>query len=140
MKVSTIIFQPKKKNRSDFFRNACRLCLLLLFFAGLFITKASAQQPACNISGPLKTKIGSNGKVTISSQVMNTSPQSKYVWTFKQNSSKAVILSGNGTPSINIDAGKLRGNFTVALKVINPPQRGLPTLSCNCSKSVSVTE
>ena len=140
MKVSTNYFQPRKKDRHDFFRNMCRVCLLLLFFAGFFISKVSAQQPACNIKGPLKASIASNGALTISSESMNTTPQSKYIWTFKKNSSRATILSGNGSSSINIDPGKLRGNFIVSLKVINPPARGLPTLSCNCTKSVTITE
>ncbi len=109
--------------------------LMLLFFMLFFVSGASAQQPACNLKGALEARFNSTGgeRVQIFSEVAKASPGAIYTWSFKSNNSGATIFSGNGTPSIFVKSGTLRGGYTVQLTVSNSNGK-----SCNCTKSISV--
>ena len=109
--------------------------LILLFFMLFFVSGASAQQPACNLKGALEARFNSTGgeRVQIFSEVAKASPGAIYTWSFKSNNSGATIFSGNGTPSIFVKSGTLRGGYTVQLTVSNSNGK-----SCNCTKSISV--
>lgn len=112
----------------------------LLFFIVLFSTKVSAQQPACNLVGPLKAVHTQDGgtTITITADVFNAQPNSRYVWSLRSNSSGAVLGSGQGTPSINLLPGTRKGNFALQLMIVNPGQGS--TQTCTCVTSVSVND
>lgn len=109
--------------------------LMLLFFMLFFVGGASAQQPACNLKGTLEAKFNSTGgeRVQIFSEVAKASPGAVYTWSFRSNNSNATIFSGNGTPSIFVKSGTVRGVYTVQLTISNPNGK-----SCICTKSISV--
>ena len=126
-----------KKPKSNF-----KGILMLLFFMLLFMSVAFAQQPSCNLTGQLKGMYNPAGgsTVVINSEVFNSEPNSTYDWTFKTNTSRATIVKGEGTKDIHVRAGTQGGNFTIMLTVTNPGQNGDPSMSCSCTKSVSVTK
>ena len=122
----------KKRNISNF------LILALLF---LFTNFLFAQQPACNLSGPLKAQFSTNGGeiVTITSEVINVVPSSVYIWSFKTNTSNATFASENGRNSIKVNSGTKGGGYTLELKLVNRSTEGTRNLnSCNCTQSISV--
>ncbi|MGL2963363.1 hypothetical protein ACSVH2_06040 [Flavobacterium sp. RSB2_4_14] len=129
-----MIESSTKKNRLTSF-----LLLVLLF---LFTNFLFAQQPACNLSGPLKASYGKKGEIIrINSEVLNAVKETKYIWSFKTNTSNASFATENGENSIKINAGNTGGSFTVQLQVINPnPQDIRRNLSCTCTQSVSVNQ
>ena len=99
-----------------------------------------AQQPSCNLSGPLKAQFSSDGgtAVVITAEIFNAVAGTNYAWVFKTNSSGASIVSGQGTSTVTVKSGTTSGNFTLQLTVTNSGPGGAGVLSCSCSKSVSV--
>ncbi len=119
-----------KSKQSDF-----KSILMLLFFMLFFVNAASAQQPACNLKGALEAKFNTSGgeRVQIFSEIAKASPGAIYTWSFKSNTSNATIFSGNGTPSIFVKSGTVKGSYVAQLTITNPNGK-----SCNCTKSISV--
>lgn len=109
--------------------------LMLLFFMLFFVSGASAQQPACNLKGPLEAKFNNFGgqRIQVFSEVAKANPGAIYTWSFKTNNSGATIVSGNGTPAVFVKSGAVKGGYTLQLTITNPNGR-----SCNCSQSISV--
>jgi len=139
MKVQT--FTPLRLTKSV---QRLALNILINFYFFIFFTILSsavyAQQPSCNISGALNANFSASGgdNVNITADVFNTNSGTTYNWTFVQNTSNAVIASGQGTTSVVVQAGTTGGNFTILLTVNNPAQSNQQSYSCTCSKSVSV--
>lgn len=111
--------------------------MLILFF--LFTNFLFAQQPACNLTGKLESKLATEGgqNVTINSEVVGSVPGTIYRWEFKSNDSGASFVSANGRPSITVNPGNKNGSFNVKLTLINPSDTRRSGKSCSCTKSVS---
>ncbi|UEG49510.1 hypothetical protein LK994_12785 [Ferruginibacter lapsinanis] len=142
MRTITNPCDPLPSGNVGKFLCSIKAIMVLLFFTFLFINTAVAQQPSCNITGPLRAKSNNGGgnDVAIVAEVFNTTPKTVYSWSFKNNSSNAVITSGNGTSTLHVKSGSQTGSFTVVLTVTNPAQDGQESSSCSCSKSVTVIE
>jgi len=112
------------------------LLVMLFLFTGFLY----AQQPSCNLSGPLRGYFDSEGGRTISinSDVFNSGPRTTYSWKIDKNVPEATIVSGKGTSSIQVKSGTKGGSFTVKLTVTNPGLNGGSSETCTCTKSVTV--
>jgi hypothetical protein len=113
------------------------LLVMLFLFTGFLY----AQQPSCNLSGPLTGYFDSGGGSTISinSDVYNTGPKTTYSWKIDKNVPGATIVSGKGTSSIQVKAGTEGGSFAIKLTVTNPGLNGGSSKSSTCTKSVTVS-
>ena len=132
---------PNETSKRNLFKRkksiASIIYIVMLF---LFTNLLTAQQsPACNLSGPLKAKFDKKkGElVTINSEVTDYNKNTKYIWSFKSNTSHAKFASPNGKPSIKVNSGTKGGGYEVELKVINPYDENR-TKSCSCTQSISV--
>lgn len=112
--------------------------LVILFLLTGFLY---AQQPSCNLSGPLIGYFDSGGGSTISinSDVYNSSPKTTYSWKIDKNVSGATIVSGEGTSRIQVKAGTKGGSFAIKLTVTNPDLNGGSSKSSTCTKSVTIS-
>jgi hypothetical protein len=113
------------------------LLVMLFLFTGFLY----AQQPSCNLSGPLRGYFDSGGGTTISinSDVFNSGPNTTYSWKIDENVPGATIVSGKDTSSILVKAGTKGGSFTIKFTVTNPDLNGGSSKSCTCTKSVTVS-
>ncbi|MFV8324272.1 hypothetical protein [Flavobacterium sp. ZS1P14] len=113
------------------------LLVMLFLFTGFLY----AQQPSCNLSGPLRGYFDPGGGTTISinSDVFNSRPNTAYSWKIDKNVPEATIVSGKDTSSIQVKAGTKGGSFTIKLTVTNPGLNGGSSKSCTCTKSVTVS-
>lgn len=141
MVFSQKIGSPKAKFFNE--ENTTKKCnisnFILLVILFLFTNFLFAQQPACNLSGPLKARFSTNGGevVTVSSEYINTVPGTIFIWSFKTNTSNATFATANGRNSIKVSSGIKGGGYTLELKLVNPSIDQTPN-SCNCTQSISV--
>lgn len=129
-------FVGKTSKNKNVISSMFLLAILFLFTGFLY-----AQQPSCNLSGPLIGYFDSGGGSTISinSDVYNTGPKTTYSWKIDKNLPGATIVSGKGTSSIQVKAGTKGGSFAIKLTVTNPGLNGGSSKSSTCTKSVSVS-
>ena len=127
-------FQSSLKNEKSKMPSYLMLILFFLFTNFLF-----AQQPACNLTGKLESKLATEGgqNLTINSEVIGSVPGTIYRWEFKSNDSGASFVTANGQPSITVNPGDKNGSFNVKLTLINPSDSRRSGKSCSCTKSVS---
>lgn len=124
-------------------RSKSMISVIMLFVLFLFSNLSFAQQPACNLSGPLKAKYDLRGgdKITITAETINTAPGAIYLWSFKTNTSNATFASENGRNFIEVNSGVNGGGYTVDLKIVNPSTSEHGNSNpCHCSQSISVTK
>ncbi|MBG6111278.1 hypothetical protein H4V97_002800 [Flavobacterium sp. CG_23.5] len=133
-KTSKYLVKETSKNKN--FISSTFLLVVFFLFTGVLY----AQQPSCNLSGPLKGYFDSGGgsTITIISDVYNTGPNTTYSWIIDKNIPGATIVSGKGTSSIQVKAGTKGGSFKIKLTVTNPGLNGGPSESSTCTKSVTV--
>jgi hypothetical protein len=129
-------FVAKTSKNKNVISSMFLLVILFLFTGFLY-----AQQPSCNLSGPLRGYFDSGGGSTISinSDVYNTGPKTTYSWKIDKNVPGATIVSGKDTSSIQVKAGTKGGSFAIKLTVTNPGLNGGSSKSSTCTKSVTVS-
>lgn len=134
-KTSKYLVKESSKNKNV--TSSMFLLVMLFLFTGFLY----AQQPSCNLSGPLRGYFDSGGgsTISISSDVYNAGPQTTYSWKIDKNEPEATIVSGEGTSSIQVKAGTKGGSFSIKLTVTNPGLNGGPSESSTCTKSVTVS-
>lgn len=116
------------------------IALVVIMLTGTFL--ASAQNPACNISGPLKA-CTDQGNIVINVEVAYSSTSPDLAYSFGSNTSGASIVSvepyvysaasESGTQRITVNPGSNEGTFNLRLNV-----RTTDGQTSSCSKSVTV--
>ncbi len=84
------------------------------------LVKVSAQPPACGImaiNGQLNSCTGQ--QVSFNSNVAFGNGAS-YNWEFPVNNTGAFLVTGQGTPAVEVNVGALTGQFTLRLNVVTP--------------------
>ena len=134
--ISKHFFEETSKNKNVI----SSMFLLVMLF--LFTSFLYAQQPSCNLSGPLRGYFdpGGGSTISINSDVFNSGSTTAYSWKIDDNVPGATIVSGKGSSSIQVKAGTKGGSFAIKLTVTNHDLNNRDSSkSCTCTKSVTVS-